>query len=250
VAEEKRENLKEMHLLDHLEELRSALIWSFLVWFVASAVLGFFSRQILDFLITELPVKKLYFYAPAEAFMIRMKLSFIFGFLASFPYVFFRVWRFISPGLFARERRLVQPLIVSSVVLFYGGLVFAYLVMMPIVLNFFVRFGSDYLTPLLSVERYFGFVGKLCFAFGLVFQLPLIIIVLSWIGMISARALLRQWRWVIVVVFSVSAVLTPPDPISQICMAVPLCVLYFGSVIIALAIEKGRKAEDAGETEK
>lgn len=240
MAEERNENLKEMHLLDHLEELRSTLIWSFAAWFVASVVLWFFSRQLLDLLIAALPVKNLYFYSPVEAFMVRMKLSFLFGFLISFPYVFFRLWRFVSPGLFARERTIVQPLIVSSIVLFYCGIVFAYLVMMPIVIDFFVRFGSNYLTPLLSVERYFGFVGKLCLAFGLAFQLPVVVIILSWVGVISPRTMLAQWRWVIVVIFVVAAVLTPPDPVSQICMAVPLCVLYFGSVVIALVIDRRR----------
>jgi len=246
VEEDKKENLKEMHLLDHLEELRSALVYSFIAWVAASVVLWFFSRQVLDFLIASLPVKNLYFYSPVEAFMVRTKLSFLFGFLVAFPYVFFRVWRFTSPGLFARERRLVQPLVVSSIILFYGGLVFAYLVMMPFVLNFFVRFGSNYLIPLLSVEKYFSFVGRLCFAFGIVFQLPLVIIILSRIGVVSARVMLRQWRWVIVIIFVVAAVLTPPDPISQICMALPLCLLYFGSAVIALLLERRRPAGGSG----
>lgn len=244
VAEEKKENLKEMHLLDHLEELRSTLIWAFLAWIIVSVVLWFFSRQLLDFLISNLPVKNLYFYSPVEAFMVRMKLSFLFGFLVAFPYVLFRIWRFISPGLFAKERHFALPLIVSSVVLFYTGIVFSYFLMMPIVLNFFVHFGSNYLMPLLSVEKYFSFVGKLCFAFGVVFQIPLVIIILSWMGIISARATLRQWRWVIIIIFSVSAVLTPPDPVSQIVMAVPLCVLYLGSSLIALLLERRRAKEE------
>ncbi len=247
VAEEKKENLKEMHLLDHLEELRSTLVWAFLAWVIASIVLWFFSRQILDFLISTLPVKNLYFYSPVEAFMVRMKLSFLFGFLVAFPYVFFRIWLFVSPGLFSKERHFAMPLVVSSVVLFYTGIVFSYFVMMPIVLNFFLQFGSNYLMPLLSVEKYFSFVGKLCFAFGVVFQLPLVVIMLSWMGIVSARTMLRQWRWVIIVIFIVSAVLTPPDPISQIVMAVPLCVLYIGSTLIALLLERRRgKAETPG----
>jgi sec-independent protein translocase protein TatC len=240
VAEEKRENLKEMHLLDHLEELRSTLIWVFAAWVVASIVLWFFSRQLLDFLIAHLPVKNLYFYSPVEAFMVRTKLSFLFGFLVAFPYMFFRVWRFISPGLFTKERHFAMPLIVSSVALFYFGIVFSYFAMMPIVINFFVHFGSNYLMPLLSVERYFSFVGKLCFAFGLVFQAPLVVIILSWMGIVSARATLRQWRWVIIIIFSVSAVATPPDPISQFVMAIPLTVLYFASAVVALALERKR----------
>jgi len=241
VAEERKENLREMHLLDHLEELRSTLIASFIAWFGSSVVIWFFSAQALDFLIRNLPVKNLYFYSPVEAFMIRMKLSFILGVLVSFPYLFLRVWRFVSPGLFKRERSLVQPMIAGSIVLFYLGLVFAYWVMMPLVLKFFITFGTDRLIPLLSVEKYFSFVAKLCFAFGLVFQLPLVVILLTWMRVVSARALLKQWRWAIIIIFSVAAVLTPPDPVSQVFMAVPLCFLFFASLVASLLIEKRRK---------
>jgi sec-independent protein translocase protein TatC len=244
VAEKRKENLKEMGLLDHLEELRSALIFSLLAWVGASAVLWFFSARILEFLILHLPVKDLYFFAPGEAFMVRMKLSFILGILVSSPYILFRVWRFVSPGLFRKEKGLVFPVIILSVALFYLGLVFAYWVMMPLVLRFFVTFGTESLTPMLSVEKYFSFVAKLSFAFGLVFQLPLVVILLTWMGVVSARTLLGQWRWAIIIIFSVAAVLTPPDPISQICMAVPLCVLYFASVAASFVIERrGRKSE-------
>ena len=244
MAEERNEGLKEMRLLDHLEEHRSGLIASFGAWFVSSVVIWFFSARILDFLIQHLPVKNLYFYSPVEAFMIRMKLSFVLGILVSFPYIFFRVWAFISPGLFKGERHVVRPLIVSAVILFYCGLVFAYFVMMPLVLKFFVQFGTERLIPLLSVERYFSFVAKLCFAFGLVFQLPLIVILLTWMGVVSARTLLRQWRWAIIIIFVVAAVATPPDPVSQVFMAVPLCVLFMVSVIIAIVIERRREKRE------
>jgi sec-independent protein translocase protein TatC len=245
VSAERKENLKEMGLLEHLEELRSTLIASLVAWIGASIIVWFFSERILDFLIRHLPVKDLYFFAPGEAFMVRMKLSFILGILVSVPYLLFRVWRFVSPGLFRKEKGLVFPVIVLSVVLFYLGLVFAYWVMMPLVLRFFVTFGTESLTPMLSVEKYFSFVAKLSFAFGLVFQLPLVVILLTWMGVVSARTLLAQWRWAIIIIFSVSAVLTPPDPISQVCMAIPLCVLYFASVAASFVIEKRGKKPDA-----
>ncbi len=247
MAEERKENLREMGLLDHLEELRSALIASLVAWIGASAVLWFFSGPILEFLIRHLPARDLYFFAPGEAFLVRTKLSFILGILVSFPYLLFRAWRFVSPGLFRKEQGLVFPVIVLSVALFYMGLAFAYWVMMPLVLKFFVTFGTESLTPMLSVEKYFSFVAKLSFAFGLVFQLPLVVILLTSLGVVSARALLAQWRWAILVIFIVAAVLTPPDPISQICMAVPLCVLFFASVAASFAIERRRKKSAAGE---
>ena len=247
MAEERKENLKEMGLLDHLEELRSTLIASLIAWVGASAILWFFSGPILEFLISHLPAKDLYFFAPGEAFMVRTKLSFLFGILVSFPYLLFRAWRFVSPGLFRKEQSLVFPVIVLSVALFYLGLAFAYWVMMPLVLKFFVTFGTESLTPMLSVEKYFSFVAKLSFAFGLVFQLPLVVIILTWLGVVSARTLLGQWRWAILIIFIVAAILTPPDPISQVCMAVPLCVLYFASVAASFVIERRKKKPDADE---
>jgi sec-independent protein translocase protein TatC len=244
VAEERKESLKEMGFLDHLEELRSTLVAALIAWTGASVVIWFFSGRILDFLIDHLPVKDLYFFAPGEAFMVRMKLTFILGSLVAFPYILYRVWRFVAPALFRKEKSLVFPVVMVSVALFYCGLVFAYAVMMPLVLKFFVEFGTSNLTPMLSVEKYFAFVAKLSFAFGIVFQLPLVVILLTSIGIVSARTLLRQWRWAIVLIFIVAAVFTPPDPISQIFMAVPLCVLFFGSVLASFVIERRRKKPD------
>lgn len=238
MPEEREEELKTMGFLDHLEELRSALIWSIVAWLATSIIIWFFSRHVLDFLLKSIPVESLYFHAPTEAFMIRLKLSFILGFLVSFPYILFRIWAFVAPGLFSREKRVVIPLVFPSTILFYVGVVFAYWILIPIVLDFLIKFGTDMLSPLLSVGKYFGFVARLCFAFGLVFQLPLVIVFLTSMGMISARALLRQWRWAMIIIFVAAAVLTPPDPTSQLLMALPLVFLFLGSVILSIVIEK------------
>jgi sec-independent protein translocase protein TatC len=241
------EELNEMGFLDHLEELRSTLISSIVAWLVLSIVTWFFSGRILDFLLAGIPVENLYFNAPTEAFVVRIKLSFILGFLVAFPYVLFRFWAFISPGLFSREKRAVFPLVFFSTILFYIGVVFAYWVLIPIVLDFLVRFGTEMLRPLLSVGKYFGFVARLCFAFGLVFQLPLVIVFLTGIGMISPRELIKQWRWAILVIFVAAAILTPPDPASQLLMALPLVALFLISVLLSMIIEKRRKDEDEEE---
>jgi sec-independent protein translocase protein TatC len=238
------EQLKRMSFLDHLEELRSTIIASIAVFVCSGIVIWFFSGRVFDFLLRGIPVDSLYFNAPVEAFMVRLKLSFALGFLVSFPYILFRVWSFVSPGLFRRERRLVVPLIVASTVLFYTGVVFAYWIMIPVVLGFLLKFGTEMLEPLISVGKYFGFVTKLCFAFGLVFQLPLAVVFLTAMGVISARALLRQWRWVIVIIFVAAAILTPPDPASQILMALPLVVLYFASAVVSLVIEHRAEKKD------
>ncbi|OQX82664.1 MAG: twin arginine-targeting protein translocase TatC [Candidatus Latescibacteria bacterium 4484_7] len=240
MPDEGGERLKEMSFLDHLEELRSTIIASLAAWIGVSMVLWFLSRYLLNFLLADLPVESLYFTSPIGAFMIRIKLSFIVGFLVAFPYILFRVWAFVSPALFDQEKRHVVPLITASTILFYLGVVFAYWILIPIVLKFLLRFGTDFLRPLISIDKYFSFVARICFAFGLVFQLPILIIFLTSIGLISARALIRQWRWAVIIIFTVSAILTPPDPTSQILMAVPLVLLFLSSALIAIIIEKRR----------
>ncbi|MBD3180123.1 MAG: twin-arginine translocase subunit TatC [Candidatus Latescibacteria bacterium] len=241
--QEKSGELAEMNLFDHLEELRSVLISLIAVLIGSSLVLWFFSGFLMDFLLAGIPVEGIYFHAPAEAFMTRLKLSFIAGFLLSFPFILFRVWSFISPGLFAREKKVIFPLIILSTALFYIGVVFAYWIMIPVVLRFLLQFATDMLSPLLSVAEYFSFVGKLCFAFGIVFQLPLVIIFLTATGFISPGKLLRQWRWVIVIIFAVCALLTPPDPASQLLMAVPLVLLFFISVAVSFIFVRRKQKE-------
>lgn len=241
---ENGENLREMGFLDHLLELRTTIIWILSVWLGTSIVLWFFSGHLLDFLLSTIPVESLYFNAPVEAFMVRLKLSFITGALIAFPFALFKTWAFISPGLFYREKRIIIPMIAPSAILFYTGALFAYWVMVPIVLGFLLRFGTTMLEPLISVSKYFEFVARLCFAFGVVFQLPLAIIFLTWIGVVSPRTLLRKWRYAIVIIFIAGAVLTPPDPMSQLMMAIPLVFLFMGSVLLSLVFEKRRKQRE------
>ena len=243
------ENLREMGFLDHLLELRSTIIWILAVWLGLSIILWFLSGYLFDFLLSTVPVESLYFNAPIEAFMVRLKLSFITGALIAFPFALFKTWAFISPGLFFREKRIIIPMIAPSAILFYSGALFAYWVMVPIVLGFLLRFGTDMLEPLISVSKYFEFVARLCFAFGVVFQLPLAIIFLTWIGVVSPKTLLRKWRYAIIIIFITGAVLTPPDPASQLLMAIPLVILFMGSVLLSLLFEKRRKQREEDEDE-
>jgi len=247
---ENGENLGEMGFLDHLDELRSTIIWILSAWLVSSIVLWFLSGHLLDFLLSTIPVENLYFNAPVEAFMVRLKLSFITGALLAFPFALFKVWSFVSPGLFSREKRVIIPMIAPSASLFYCGAFFACWVMVPIVLGFLLRFGTEMLEPLISVTKYFEFVARMCFAFGVVFQLPLAIIFLTWIGVVSPRTLLRKWRWAIVIIFITGAVLTPPDPASQLMMAIPLVFLFLGSVLLSIVFENRRKKREEEEAEE
>jgi sec-independent protein translocase protein TatC len=248
----KKDILREMSFLEHLEDLRGVLIQSVLVFLLFMIVCWFFSARIIDFLIVDLSVENLIFYAPADAFMARVKISLVLGLLCAYPFILFRVWSFVSPALFNRERRKVYPFLLTASLLFYAGVAFAYLILIPITLDFLLGFGTDKLEPMISVTSYFGFVARLCFTFGLVFQLPVIVFVLSLMGIVTPRFLLSQWRYAVLIIFVASAILTPPDPASQVLMALPIVFLYIGSVLAAYVTIRRRKkddSEDPAETE-
>jgi sec-independent protein translocase protein TatC len=243
----KKEILREMSFLEHLDDLRGVLIQSAVVYLIVTGGCWFLSGRIVDILIQDLSVENLIFYAPAEAFMARVKISLVLGLLISYPFILFKVWAFVSPALFERERSKVYPFIITASVLFYVGVAFAYVVLIPIALDFLLGFGTEHLTPLISVTSYFSFVVRLGVTFGLVFQLPVIIFVLSMLGIVTPRFLLRQWRYAVMVIFVGAAILTPPDPASQVLMAFPILLLYIGSVLVAhVAI---RRKEEPPESE-
>lgn len=243
-----KELLREMSFLEHLDELRGVLVHSLVAFLAASIVLWFFSGDVLDLLVRDLPVERLNFFAPSEAFMARLKMSFALGLMVTFPLILVKVWRFVSPGLFVTERRRVYPFVVTSSVLFYAGVVFCYVVLIPIVVDFLLGFGTERLSPLISISSYFAFVARLCFTFGIVFQLPVIVLILSMLGVVTPRLLLRQWRYAIVIIFVVAAILTPPDPASQLLMALPVLLLYIGSVLVAFVVVRRKKASASDES--
>lgn len=231
-----------MSFIDHLTELRRVIIQSLVALFGCSTVCWFFSGAILNMLVEELPVEKLYFTSPVEAFMIRMKVSFVVGTMVAFPFVLFKIWSFVAPGLFSFERRRVYPLVLASTILFYVGVVFCYLILIPIVLRFLIGFGTEFLDPLLSVSAYFGFVARLSFVFGLVFQIPIVVLLLSSLGLVTPGFLLRQWRYGVIIIFAGSAILTPPDAVSMLLMALPILLLYILSILVAFVVVRKKAA--------
>lgn len=245
----KKEILREMSFLEHLDELRGVLIHSLVGYLLAVIGCWFFSGQIIDLLVEDLTVEQLIFYAPAEAFMARVKISLALGLLIAYPFILFRVWSFVSPALFDRERKKVWPFIIGASALFYTGVVFAYLILIPIALRFLIGFGTENLTPMISVTAYFAFIARLCLVFGIVFQLPIIVFVLSLMGVVTPEFLLRQWRYAVLIIFAGAAILTPPDPASQVLMALPIVLLYIGSVLVAKVTVR-KKEERRVESER
>lgn len=236
----------EMTLLDHLEELRSVLLQALIAVSVATIGCWFLSRFLLDLLVKPITAADnlVYFNQPAEAFMIRMKLAMVCGVFLVLPLVLVRIYRFVLPGLYARERKVVTPLLVASVLLFYLGVAFAYVVLIPQVMVFMLNYATAYMQPLIGIGSYFSFVAKLCLAFGLVFELPLLILLLTSLGLVSPQVLWKGWRYALLVIVTVSALLTPPDVFSQIVMAGPVMLLYLGSVGVALVVERRRERRE------
>lgn len=242
-----------MGLLDHLAELRTVLFQSALAGVAATILCWFWSAPLLDLLIAPITsqlapgteeAQRVYFTAPNEAFLVRLKISAAVGLFVVAPFIFFKLYEFVLPGLYRKERRVVTPLLLSTTGLFYTGVVFAFTIVIPQVVRFLMSFGTDAMAPLIGVGPYFGFVTRLCLAFGLVFQLPLLVLVLSAIGLVNPRMLLRTWRYAVVLIFVLSAALTPPDLPSQIMMAGPVIVLYFGSVLVSLVVTRRRRKQD------
>jgi sec-independent protein translocase protein TatC len=227
-----------MSFIEHLEELRATLFFLLVTAAVAASGAWFVSKWVLDRLVNP-EVDRVYYGAPAEAFMIRIKVSTAIGLLVALPILLARLWGFIAPGLFRNERRMVVPVLVGSALLFYAGLAFAWFFVVPRMMTFFLSFGSERLAPLLNVSDYFGFVAKFCLAFGLAFQLPLVLVMLSALGLVSPQRLWSQWRYGIVLIFILAAWLTPPDVVSQVMMGVPLVVLYLAALVVASIV--GRK---------
>lgn len=218
----------------------------------------FFSKQLFEILmkplIVSLPPKStLIFTSLPEAFFTYLKVSLLAGVFLASPIVLYEIWAFISPGLYSHEKKYVVPFVIFSSVFFIGGALFGYFVVFPFGFKFFLGFATDYIRPMPTIKEYFGFCAKLLFAFGVIFELPLFVLFLSKIGIVNDRMLRKQRKYAILIVFIVSAILTPPDAMTQLMMAGPLLALYEISIWVAKIFGRktGReKEEDEDENDK
>jgi sec-independent protein translocase protein TatC len=240
---------KHMGFLEHLEELRWTLIWMLVATAAGTGVAWYFSSDVLSLLSSNLDsvlksvlgqnqTFELHVFEVAEAFTTRLKVSILVGFLLALPFNMFKVWQFVSPGLFKREKRMAGPLVLLSIALFYCGVAFAYFVMIKLTVAFLFRLKPPEVIATIRMGSYVAFVTKFCLTFGLVFQLPLVQALLSWMGLVSTDTLKRGWRFALVAVLVISAMLTPPDVISQVLLAVPVICLYWLGVLLAGAFER------------
>lgn len=224
-------NDAEMSLFDHLEELRRRIFYSLLA--VAVGATGCFVAVKYIVQLLEIPARGVKFLqlAPGEYFFVSLKVAGYSGLLVATPFILYQTIQFVLPGLTRRERRLVAPVVLGSSVLFFVGLAFSYIALIPAALKFFISYGADVVEQAWSIERYFEFVLLLMFSTGIAFQVPIIQILLGNLGIVSSSQMLSGWRVVILGAVVLGAVLTPStDPLTQSLLAGAVIGLYFGGI--------------------
>ena len=247
-------------LLDHLIELRRRLLWSFAALAVAFFVCLYFARPIFGVLVQPLLQAgqgRLIYTNVFEAFFVEIKVAFFSALMIAFPILASQLWKFVAPGLYAKEKRALRPFLLLTPFLFAAGASLAYFVAMPVALHFLLSFEGNVgggaglegqLEAMPAVGNYLSFVMHFLFGFGVAFLLPVLLLLLERAGLVTRAQLRRGRRYAIVVAFVIAAVLTPPDVVSQFLLAVPLIILYEIS-LVAIWFTERRRAREAAQAE-
>lgn len=237
--------LPSMGLLDHLDELRRRIVYSLVALVAASLLCWTYVQQIYAFL--EAPIRphlpegtKLSYLGPADPLMLYIKVALLAGLFLAAPVLLYQAWRFISPGLYPKERRWAVPFIVLGTAFFLAGGAFAYYIAFPLAVKFLLGVG-DLFQPVITIERYFRFLLTVILGLGVMFELPIIIFLLSQVGLVTPRFLMRHFRWAVLLIFLVSAIITPtPDVINLCVFAIPTIGLYLLGVGAAALARRGK----------
>ena len=249
------EKVKQTSFIGHLTELRSRLVKSFIYLFIFFVICYFFAENIYGFLVEPYAEavkddevnRRFIFTALQETFITYLKVAFFAAMFISSPIILTQIWKFIAPGLYKNEKRALLPYLIATPALFLLGGMLVYYLVMPLMIKFFLSFETAaqinnlpiQLEP--KVNEYLSLVMRLIFAFGISFQLPVLLSLLARVGFIDAEYLKKRRKYVIIIIFSVAAILTPPDPITQIGLGIPLLILYELSILSVKIIEKKKK---------
>ncbi len=248
----------------HLVELRKRLgisVGSLIVMFF---VMFYFHEPILDWMVSPLndaliEVGKKSVHAAdgmvttnqvGGAFFVALKVSFFAAILGALPIVLSQIWMFIAPGLYANEKKMLIPFIFGGTIMFLVGVLFAYYIVTPFGFDFLITFGSFKFTPLINIEDYVGFFTKIMFGFGLAFELPVFAYFLALLGLVDDRQMAAFFKYAVVIIFIVAALLTPPDVLTQLLMAGPLIILYGFSILIVKLVNPAQPLEDEEDEEE
>ena len=241
------EDLTRMSLLEHLEELRKRLFWSILSLAVAFVPCWIWVREIFNFL--QLPIQKirpgekLVFTGLADPFLLYFKVAALGALFLAAPFILYQLWGFVAPGLYKRERLYLAPFLLFGSLFFLGGGAFAYYVAFPMAASFLLGVGDQF-QMMLTVERYFSFMLTMILGLGMMFELPIVILVLSALGVVTPGFLLRHFRWAVLIIFIVAAIITPtPDVVNLCVFAVPALLLYILGIAAAYVVTPKLRGE-------
>ncbi len=245
---EEGEEIAQMSLLEHLEELRDRLVRAIIGIFIGMLACVPLSKQIFNYLMLPLfhslpKGSSMIYTSPHEAFFVYLKTAFIAGIFLTLPYSFYQIWLFIKPGLYPEERKFILPIAICSALLFLIGGLFGYFIIFPYAYRFFMSFANMYISPMISMKEGLAFAVRILIAFGIVFELPLVIFFLARLGLVTSKMLRRFRKYAILIAFIIGAILTPPDVVTQLLMAGPLVLLYEVGILVAYLFGKKEKKD-------
>jgi len=235
-------------VVEHLDELRRRLFWIVACWGLLTGLAALAVEDVFEILMgpavdaVRARGRTLIAIAPAELFMTYIKTALLAGFLASMPVILYQGWMFVAPGLYPKERRFALPFVLGASLLFAIGCAFGYFLAFPKVFDFFLGLESPFIETSWTTQTVFGFMSRLYLAFGLAFELPVVLVLLAVARVITPAALARGRKYAVLAMFVVAAIITPPDAVSQVMLAIPLCLLYELSVWFAYALA-GRRPQ-------
>ncbi len=238
---------KRLTLLDHLLELRNRLTYSAIALVVTIGISFIFANQLFEILTRPAGQQQFVFIEVTEMMSVYMKVCLAAGLVLAMPYIIYHIVMFVTPGLTKKEKRMVNLIIPWVGLMFIGGVVFGYFVLLPPALKFLFNFGTNIAIPQIRIENYISVVTRLLLVIGLVFELPVLITFLARIGIVNSKALSKQRKWAYVMAFVISAIITPTmDPVNQTIVAAPLIVLYEISIVLAWLVQKKKiEAQEA-----
>lgn len=237
----KVEDEKTMPFMDHLEDLRRCLIKCLLTVVTFSIGSFVFSKHVMDFLTAPYP-DKLIFLSPTEGFMIQIKVSFFAGLIISLPFLFAFLWQFIAPGLYKKERTITKLFILLTSLCFLVGAAFAYYIFIPLGLKFLLGYQTESLVANITIDKYLSFVTMIILTFGLIFEMPILAYLLSYLELLTPKFMRKYRPHAIVLIFIVAAVITPTvDPFNQILLGIPLTILYEISIVVSGLVLRNKK---------
>lgn len=247
-------NEKEMPFLEHLEEFRNRIIKAIIGVIIGAVICLIFSKQLLNVLLwpttrVDMPID-IQVLKVQGMFIVTLEIAFFGGILVSLPFLLYQVWMFIAPGLYRNEKRYIPRVIASATLLFLTGVAFAYFLIFPFALEFFLGLAPETVQTNIAIDFYISFIIRLLVIFGVVFQLPIMSYFLSKMGIITPVFMRKHRRHSIVIIFVMAALFTPPDPFTQVMLAIPLILLYEISIYISYLVHKSKKNRDKDKPEE